>query len=301
MDSKTLVIGLVFGLILGAGVAYVAVPEKTTIEYISQDSGLSLAEYNTLQTENSELEQNYYSLQTRYNSLESNKASLENQVLILQDQVEALETELEKSIPPEMGSLGKSRSNPADINTTLHIEFIVSGENGFSGKMTVTDVIRGEPALQKVIEADGYLRDLFYEVEKWLGLMQEYNRTFGSDSVYFLDAQDHYTQAVNRLDRNFPLDDGYEFLCIKIKFTFVDGPKSIALSPLDFKVLSDSGIIYDIPNVETPSPLFDVEMIPNSEFEGWCVYEVLSDDEHSMISFASGSDFIGGLWFKLFF
>ena len=226
--------------------------------------------------------------------------ALEKENADLQNAVNELQTQLEKYVPTDTGEMGRSRSNSAPIGTELYLEFTMSGEEGYSCKMNVTEVIRGKPALKKIIEADRYLRSLWYDVQKYKNLTAEYLKAFGEDNLYYDRARDQLENALDRLDQNNPLEDDYEFLLVKIKFEFLTGPSSITLNAYHFKLISESGIVYDVPYVEVPSPEFDVELLLGSIFEGWCVYEVLENDEQPKVSFAIHPDGTGGLWFKLY-
>jgi len=301
MDSKSLLIGVIVGILIGTAVAYIVIPEKVHTEYLTvPGSGVSQEEYDRLDRKYAQLQTDYNSLLYGLDLADKEINVLENENADLQNVVNDLQTQLEKYLPTETGEVGRSRYNPAPIGTELYLEFTMGDEGGYSCEMNVTEVIRGEPALKKVIEADGYLRSLWYDVQKYENLTSKYLKDFGKDNVYYDNALDQLLSAQDRLDSNNPLDDGYEFLLVKVRFEFLTGPSSITLSAHDFKVISDSGVVYDVPYVEVPSPEFDIELLPRSNFEGWCVFEVLKDGEQPRLSFASHPDGTGGLWFNLF-
>jgi len=301
METKSTFIGLIIGVLLGGVGVYILAPSPTsTNSGPASQSLITQEQYNKLSNDYSTLQNAYNKLKTDYDNLKNSHNSLENAYESLQNTVSELQAELAKYIPPETGELGKSRFNPAPIETVLYIDFAVGGEGDYSSKMNVVEVIRGELALEKIIEADGYLRELWYDVEKYQNLTAQYLKDFGANSVYYMNVRDQLEYALDRWDRNNPLDDGYEFLLVKVRFEFLAGSSSITLNAQHFRAVSDLGIVYDVPSVEVPSPKFDIEMLPKSIFEGWCVYEVLIEDEQPKLCFATHPDGTGGLWFKLY-
>jgi hypothetical protein len=267
MEAKSIFIGLTIGILFGGVGVYFFSPHPVSTKLGSEGQSLITPEqYNKLNSDYSTLQNAYNKLKIDYDSLKYNYNSLENSYESLQNTVSELQAELAKYMPPEPGELGKSRFYPAPIDTVLYINFTVGGEGDYSSKMNVAEVIRGELALEKIIEADGYLREMWYDVEKYQNLTDQYLKDFGADSVYYKNARDQLEYVLDRWDRNNPLDDGYEFLLVKVRFEFLAGPSSITLNAQHFRAVSNLGIVYDVPSVEVPSPKFDVELLPKSLF-----------------------------------
>jgi regulator of replication initiation timing len=274
MDIKILLIGLVAGLLVGAGLGYAMV---------SPQVGNLQAQVNTLQTsvtsipglqtqitqltsDKTTLQGQISTLQGQLNSKTNEVTTLNNQVTTLQSQVTTLTAqvaELKKQIPsppPAPGEPGTSRFSPISIGSSLTCRYIRGGDQSkvYTAIITVTQVIRGSQAWSQILAANQF---------------------------------------------NDPAPSGTEYILLKVKYNYVTGPTVDSLENLSeftFKFFSGTGTKYDIPAIVEPDPSFDGSIYPGNTLEGWLTIRVSTTDLKPMLSFAVATDGTGGNWFKLY-
>jgi hypothetical protein len=102
---------------------------------------------------------------------------------------------------------------------------------------------------------------------------------------------------------NDPPPSGFEYILVKIHFTYVKGPSidtTFDLSKHDFAVISEDGYEYDIPSLVTPEPDISADLYPGASHEGWAAYQVYTDDTAPILAFGREYSGEGGIWFQLY-
>jgi len=102
---------------------------------------------------------------------------------------------------------------------------------------------------------------------------------------------------------NDPPEKGYEYILVKIKFYYTQGPTidtSWDVSEFDFDAISSDGFVYDSPYVVSPSPVFDAELYPGASLTGWASFQVEKTDTKPVLSWGRDYEGHGGIWFKIY-
>lgn len=277
MDSKTLAIGLVIGLLFGAIAGYaVNLPIQSQVSTLQEQIDQKNSQISTLQSETltlesqlSEMEQESETLETQITTLQDQISQKEVTITQLQTQISTLQTEksdlqnqveqllqLVPPLPPSEGEPGSSRFFPAPINTEVTVIFTYLGDT-FTAKFTVIQIIRGTQAWSMI-------------------------------------------QAANMF--NDPPKEGYEYILAKIKIELLVAPTaetSYTFMSYDFDAVSGTGKVYDNAVIVEPDPQIDVTLYQGSSHEGWCAFEVEQTDDLPVMAFGRHSDGTGGVWFKL--
>jgi len=271
MDTKILLIGLVIGLIMGTGVGYAAVSPQLS----SLQAQATLFETNANKVPG---------LEAQVSQLTSDKNSLQGEVTTLQGQLATKTGEMNKlnsqitNLQTQVSTLQKT---VADLQKLLPPAPPSEGQPGSS---------RFSPATIGTPLTMNYVR----------GSSGTYTAIITVLQVIRGDAAWSQIYAANPY--NDPAPSGYEYILVKVRYNYVNGPTVNTLEKLDeftFQAFSGSGTKYDIPAIVEPDPKFDVDLYPGNTFEGWATYKVLKTDAKPMLSFAVSLDGSGGIWFKL--
>ena len=192
MDLKNILIGLIIGLIVGAASGYgVLTVQNSGIQ--GQMAALQ-TQVSSLKSEADKvlgLQQQITSLQNQLNTLTSEKTSLQNQLntssvekntlqsqvnsltlekTTLQNQIAAKDTEianLNQQIanlknqlppsPPSQGEAGSSRFFPANIGTSITVNYVKGGKTDpYTAIITVTQAYRGDAAWEILYAANQF-------------------------------------------------------------------------------------------------------------------------------------------------
>ena len=267
MDTKILLVGLVAGLLVGAGAGYAMVsPQVSTLQ--SQVTSLKTQAdlVPIMQTQITGLTADKTTLQSQLTTLNSQLSTLQTQATTKDAEINGLRsqiTTLQSMIPPQppaSGESGSSRFFPAPIGTpiTANYQRGVSTES-YTAIFTVKEVFRGDAAWSRIIAANQF---------------------------------------------NSPAPAGYEYILARISFNYVTGPTLNTVEDVNafmFQLFSGTGSKYDIPfTVYEPLPQFDSSLYPGASYEGWAVFQVSTTDLSPMLSFGVASSGSGGIWLKLY-
>lgn len=292
METKTIAIGLIIGLLIGAVASYGVISSQTSILQnqinsmqtqinsqkaevdkvpVLQQQVIALSnEKNALQIQSTTQQNQITTLQSQITTISGDKSRLQTQVNSLQTeinnknveitnlnaQIELLKT-LSFPLPPVEGEPGSSRLNPANIGTQITTTFsYIFGS--YTGTTTIKQVIRGTTAWSMIQSANMF---------------------------------------------NDPPDYGYEYVLVKIKWDYLSGTTastSYDISGYDFDCYSGTGVSYDMPLVVEPSPALDATLYPGASTEGWVAYQVLKTDLTPVLVIGQNYDGTGGSWFKIY-
>ena len=113
-------------------------------------------------------------------------------------------------------------------------------------------------------------------------------------------------QAWNMLQEanmfNSEAKSGYEYVLVKIRFEYYQGPTSdtqFSLSSISFDAISKIGVKYDYSFTVDPEPSLSTSLYPGATHEGWATYEIALGDSGPLLAFMRNYDGTGGVWFAL--
>lgn len=269
MDTKTVLIGLVVGLLVGAGLGYgMMSPQVSTLQGKVSTLQSQADLVPNLQQQLSILTSDKTSLQGQVTVLQGQVNSVNSQIAILQSQALTKDTEINdlkaqvntlKSmlppLPPSNGEPGSSRFFPASIGTSITTNYVRGSSTTYTAIITVLQVVRGADAWATIYAANPY---------------------------------------------NSPAPVGTEYILAKVRYNYLSGPAMESLSDWTFQFFSGSGVKYDQVSVVGLAYEFSYTLYPGNMVEGWVAIRVSTTDLTPLLSFAVASDGSGGTWYKIY-
>ncbi|MCM3042470.1 stalk domain-containing protein [Paenibacillus motobuensis] len=95
--------------------------------------------------------------------------------------------------------------------------------------------------------------------------------------------------------------DGYEYILASIKIDItsnLNADNAVSVSPLDFTLVSSSGVDYKNETVVVPDPNIRTKMYVGGSHTGWVSFLVKKDDPSPLIVYGRKYNGSAGLWFK---
>ena len=269
MDTKILIIGLVAGLIVGAGVGYGALsPQVASLQVQVNTLQTSLASIPGLQTQITQLTSDKTTLQEQLttktiqvNSLNTEVASKDSQITTLQSQVSTLTKQISDlqsmlpPLPPSSGDPGSSRFFPAPMGTSITTNYVRGSSATYTAIITVLQVVRGVEAWNMIYAANPY---------------------------------------------NDPAPAGTEYILVKVRYNYINGPTLENIDRYSFDTFSSTGVKYELVSIVGPEPKFEASIYAGNTIEGWAAYRVSTTDMKPVMSFGVDYKGEGGVWFKLY-
>lgn len=313
LDTKTIAIALVIGLIIGASAGYlISSDSKTIAELETQLVDLQI-NLDTLENECNELQVTLNETQrektTLSNILDNTADLLEtvrvqltelyNNYVQLQVDYSEIEDQLEGTVSQSSYDTVVSLYDEASVQLSEKDELIQS----YISYLDYLEILappvppsEGDSGSSRFLPADRYssitciytyLRDSFTVILSVKEIVR------GNAAWAMID-------AVNMF--NDPPPSGYEYILVNVQIEYYAGPTAdteLSMSSWYFDAVSSGGVVYDqLIGVVTPDPAFDVDLYNGGIHEGWIALLVLNTDTEPLLAFErSGSS---GYWFKLY-
>ena len=84
--------------------------------------------------------------------------------------------------------------------------------------------------------------------------------------------EEAWTLALNANQFNEPPAEGLEYIALRIHVRYIGTEdKSVHIDDTVFKTTGSENIIYELPMIVEPEPVFDVSLFPGGETEGWVI------------------------------
>jgi len=283
MDTKILIVGLIAGLLVGAGAGYGIVSFQvgtlqaqvntlknqadlvptlqSQISSLSSDKTALQSQVTTLQGQLTTKTNEVNVLQSQINSLSSQISTLQSQALTKDTEIANLNSQINimkamlPPLPPASGEAGSSRFFPASIGTSITTTYVRGSSDTYTAIITVLEVIRGAQAWNMIYAANQY---------------------------------------------NDPAPVGTEYILVKIRYNYVNGPTLENLDRFTFETFSSTGVKYALASIIGPEPLFSASIYAGNILEGWAAYRVTTTDLKPVLSFGVDYKGEGGVWFKIY-
>ena len=300
MESKSIIVGLIIGIVVGGFIGFLSVPSRDVSDFQSQidDLEVDISNYR-LQVDG--LQQQVSNLQNDINNLQVSLQTKNSEISRLQNELEnTISKEEYSAIEQEISQLQIQITNLQnqlnEKNTT--IEELQKTIDDLESILPLPPPSEGEPGSSRFFPVDiGITISCVYV--NWRDETYYANITL----LEIIRGSSAWSMIKDANMFNDPPPEGFEYILVKIKFKYAQGPDINAAWDIrisDFDAVSEDGYVYDSTYIVEPEPEFSAELYPGASHEGWAAYHVKKTDDKPVLGWKRGSYGKGGFWFKLY-